>query len=153
MKVFITGATGFIGGHVARKLIARGDEVIALARRPDKSPAMQLEADGAAIVRGDVTERDSMRAGMQGADLVIHCAGWYDIGVRDSSSGYGINVDGTRNALSLAHEMGCERIVYVSTCGIFDNTNSIRNRTDRARPRFIPLGIRPHQIPCTQSCR
>ncbi len=125
MKIFITGATGFIGGHVAQKLIARGDEVIALARRPDKSPAMQLEADGATIMRGDVTERESMRPGMQGADLVIHCAGWYDIGVRDSSSGYAINVDGTRNTLSLAYEMDIEHIVYVSTCGIFGNTNGL----------------------------
>ncbi|MFL5871594.1 MAG: SDR family oxidoreductase, partial [Solirubrobacterales bacterium] len=68
MRVFLTGATGFIGGHVARKLAARGDDVVALARDPDK--ARDLEQVGCELVVGDLSDTAAIRAGMLGADAV-----------------------------------------------------------------------------------
>jgi uncharacterized protein YbjT (DUF2867 family) len=66
MKVFLTGGTGFIGQPLTRQLLARGWEVIALVRKPDSAQARALSAMGARCVAGDVTDRESMRAGMTG---------------------------------------------------------------------------------------
>lgn len=122
MRVFVTGGTGFIGSHLVHKLLARGDSVTALARSPENAAAQSLEAAGAIITAGDITERESMRAGMDRAEVVYHVAGWYKVGVRDKSPAYAINVEGTRNTIGLASELGVPRIVYVSTQGVFGNT-------------------------------
>ena len=64
MKVFVTGATGFIGGQLTRQLVARGHEVVALVR----SPAPDLTQLGVTLHQGDITDQKSLRAGMMGAD-------------------------------------------------------------------------------------
>jgi uncharacterized protein YbjT (DUF2867 family) len=74
MKVFLTGGTGFIGQPLTRALVQRGWEVVALVRRPDSPEAHTIEAIGARLVRGDVTNRESIGEGMTGADVVIHNA-------------------------------------------------------------------------------
>jgi nucleoside-diphosphate-sugar epimerase len=126
VRVFVTGGTGFIGGHLVHKLLARGDSVTALARDPQSTAAQSLEAAGAIIKHGDVTERESMREGMERAEVVYHVAGWYKVGARDKKPAYTINVEGTRNTIGLAVELGVPRVVYVSTVGVFGNT---RGRT------------------------
>ncbi len=123
MKVFITGATGFIGGHVARKLLQRGDQVTALVR--SSQDAAVLQAAGARVVYGDVTKRESLREGLQGSDLVFHIAGWYKIGSRDQAQAEAINLIGTRNVLGLAFEMGIPRIVYTSTVAVYGDTHGV----------------------------
>jgi nucleoside-diphosphate-sugar epimerase len=75
MRVFLTGGTGFIGQPLTAALRARNWDVTALVRKPDAAPARALVALGVTLAPGDVTERDSMRASMTGADLVIHNAG------------------------------------------------------------------------------
>ena len=97
MKYFVTGATGFVGGNVARQLVEQGHEVIVSVRTPAK--AKELADLGVAITQGDVTDKESMRAAMQGVDGVFHIAGWYKIGVKDKSDGSSINIQGTRNVL------------------------------------------------------
>jgi nucleoside-diphosphate-sugar epimerase len=119
MKVFVTGGTGFIGGALIRKLVQRGDEVYALVR--SKQSAQALEIIGVPGV-GDVTDRESMRAGMAGSDIVFHVAGSYKIGEMDSQAEK-INVDGTQNVLSLAHELGVPKIIYTSTVAVFGDTH------------------------------
>ncbi len=117
MKVFITGATGFIGLPLVRSVLRNGHEVVALVRNPESGPARLVAAAGASLHRGDVTDRASMRAGMEGADTVIHNAGHYEFGLDAAARQrmLGTNVVGTRNVLELARDMGIPRCVHVSS--------------------------------------
>jgi nucleoside-diphosphate-sugar epimerase len=121
MKVFVTGATGFIGGHVVRQLLASGHEVIALVR--DRRAATYLSQMGAEAAVGDLLDRDSLRAGMAGVDGVFHIAGWYELGARDTSMAVPINVDGTRNVLTVMRELGVPKGVYTSSLAVYSNTH------------------------------
>src|SRR5690348_12685450 len=103
MKYFLTGATGFVGGRVARQLVEAGHQVVAVVRNPAK--AQDLVELGIAVHQGDVTDKESMRIPMQGVDGVFHIAGWYKIGVRDTSEATSINVYGTRNVLELMRSL------------------------------------------------
>ena len=120
MRYFITGATGFIGGRLARRLTAGGHDVTALVRNP--AAAGELAATGIRLHPGDITDRASIAAGMRGSDGVFHVAGWYKIGVRDPSPGRRINVDGTRNVLETALDLGIPKTVYTSTLAVFSDT-------------------------------
>lgn len=120
MRTFVTGATGFIGGHVARQLVDAGHHVVALVRSPEKAGA--LAAMGVEIAVGDVTDRASMVAPMRGADGVFHIAAWYEVGARDSSKARAINVDGTRNVLELMAELKIPKGVYTSTLAVHSDT-------------------------------
>jgi len=121
MRYFITGATGFIGGRIARQLRAAGHEVVALVRSPEKAAA--LVADGVTIARGDVTDRASLRAPMTGSDGVFHVAGWYKLGVRDRAPARAINIEGTRNVLETMRELGVAKGVYTSTLAVNSDTH------------------------------
>jgi dihydroflavonol-4-reductase len=123
MRAFITGATGFIGGHVARRLRARGDEVVALVRSPEKASA--LRDLGADLVQGDLDDTDVIRRGLEGADACFHIAAIYKVGIPESERRALIdsNVGGTERVLDAAIEAGTRRIVYVSTCNVFGNTH------------------------------
>lgn len=120
MKFFITGATGFVGGRVARLLIANGHEVVALVRDPNK--ARSLADLGVSLAPGDITNKASMVAPMTGADGVFHLAAWYKVGVRDKSPAQAINVSGTRNVLEVMHELGIGKGVYTSTLAVNSDT-------------------------------
>lgn len=121
MKYFLTGATGFIGAHVARQLAQAGHQVVAVVRSPEK--AQDLAALGTAIHKGDVTDKESMRSPMNGVDGVFHIAGWYKIGVRDKRAGAQINIEGTRNVLELMRELNIPKGVYTSTLAINSDTH------------------------------
>jgi nucleoside-diphosphate-sugar epimerase len=120
VRYFLTGATGFIGGAVLRRLVAAGHDVVALVRNPAK--AAGLKAAAVTLHAGDITDRESMRAGMLGCDGVYHVAGWYKVGVRDATDAQPINVDGTRNVLTLMRDLGIPKGVYTSTLAVFSNT-------------------------------
>lgn len=117
MKVFLTGGTGFIGLPLTQALISRGWHVVALVRNPGSPQAQALMKMGTRCVVGDVTDRESMRTGMTGADIVVHNAAWYEIGITKKAQSLmqAINVTGTDNVLSLAQELGIPRTVYVSS--------------------------------------
>jgi len=107
MRYFVTGATGFVGGRVARQLRAAGHDVVAVVRNPSK--AQDLVALGAQVAPGDVTEKDTLRDPMRGVDGVYHIAGWYKVGTRDPREGERINVLGTQNVLDVMAELGIAR--------------------------------------------
>jgi len=120
-KYFVTGATGFIGGRVTRQLVEAGHEVVAIARNPEN--ARNLASIGVDVRRGDITNQDSLREPMAGADGVFHIAGWYKIGSKDRAEGERINVVGTRNVLTTMNELGIPKGVYTSTLAVFSDTH------------------------------
>jgi dihydroflavonol-4-reductase len=117
MRVFLTGGTGFIGKPLVQALRRRNWQVIALVRRPDSPEASVIASLGAQLAHGDVTNRESMCEAMRGADIVIHNAGSYEFGLTPEAARHMqvINVDGTKNVLGLALELGIAKIVHVST--------------------------------------
>lgn len=123
MKAFITGATGFIGGRVARKLRERGDEVVALVRSPAK--AGRLSELGCTLVEGDLSSQDAIAGGLEGCDAAFHVAAVYKVGIPKSEHDAmrEANVRGTERVLDAATAAGVGRIVYVSTVGVFGNTH------------------------------
>jgi nucleoside-diphosphate-sugar epimerase len=121
MKYFLTGATGFVGGSLAKQLRSAGHEVIAIVRNPGK--AGNLKAIGVTVAEGDVTDKESMHDAMQGCDGVYHVAGWYKVGVKDKTPGYQINVQGTRNVLELMKELHIPKGVYTSTLAVNSDTH------------------------------
>jgi dihydroflavonol-4-reductase len=121
MKYFLTGATGFLGGVIARMLIEQGHTVTALVRSPEKCG--KLRALGAAMVPGDITDKESMREAMRGCDGVFHAAAWYQVGARDRTPAWRINVEGTRNVLELMKELDISKGVYTSTIGVNSDTH------------------------------
>lgn len=122
MRVFITGATGFIGGATAARLKDRGDDVVALVRSPGK--ASDLAARGCELVEGTLSDTGAIAAGMAGADAAIHCAADYRVGMHPSQKPamFEANVRGTEAVLRTAHEAEIGRVVYVSTVAYFGNT-------------------------------
>ena len=132
MRVFLTGGTGFIGQSLTKSLLGRGWSVTALVRKPDGPRAQALRKMGAQLVAGDVTERESMRIAMSGADIVVHNAGHYEVGLDRAGKQrmQRVNVDGTENVLSLADELSIPRTVYVSTVLSFGETgHQLRDET------------------------
>jgi dihydroflavonol-4-reductase len=123
MKAFVTGATGFLGLRVARKLRDRGDEVVALVRTPSKAAA--LHELGVEIVEGDLSDAHAIERGVAGADAVFHIGAMYKVGIPASErpAMYDANVRGTERVLDAAVAAGVERIVYVSTGNVYGNTH------------------------------
>jgi dihydroflavonol-4-reductase len=109
----VTGATGFVGWHVARKLLDRGDRVRALVR----DPARIRELEGVEPVQGDLRDPDSLARAVEGCGVVFHVAADYKLWTREPDEMFRSNVDGTRNLLSAAKSAGVERVVYTSTVG------------------------------------
>ncbi len=124
MKYLVTGASGFIGGCLARQLVQAGHEVVALARNPNR--AADLIASGITVRPGDIRHKPSLRAPMSGVDGVFHLAAWYRIGVRNRQAAYETNVQGTRHVLETARDLGIPRIVYTSTVAVFSDTGGRR---------------------------
>lgn len=116
MNVFITGATGFIGRHLALKLVHQGHFVHALAR-PGSDTGV-LEGAGIRVFRGDLLDPDSIAAAMKDCAQVYHLAGFARAWHRDRATFYRINVGGTRNVLNVALEQGITKAVAVSTAGV-----------------------------------
>jgi len=113
MKIFLTGATGFIGHHVARALAAQGAELRMLVRKT--SPLDNLEGIAGDTHVGDLGEPETIRPALAGCDAVMHVAADYRLWIPDPSAMYKVNVDGTRELLRMAREEGVPRFVYTSS--------------------------------------
>jgi nucleoside-diphosphate-sugar epimerase len=116
MKVALTGATGYTGGHLLQALRARGDEVTALVRPGAASEP--LRASGAKIVPGDLSDLPALRALVEGADAVMHVAAVYRTAGHPSSYYREVNVEGARRVAEAAAAAGVKRLVHTSTVGV-----------------------------------
>src|ERR1700727_1442551 len=112
MRLFITGATGFVGSHVARLAAAQGAELRLLARKTSNTNNLPAGAD---VVIGDLREPAAFAAALKGCDALIHVAADYRLWVPDPAEMYKANVEGTRELLRLAREAGVRRMVYTSS--------------------------------------
>jgi dihydroflavonol-4-reductase len=108
----ITGASGFVGWHLARLLLERGHQVRALVRSSSHVPELNLER-----VTGDLRDPASLHRAVSGCGLVFHVAADYRLWSRHPAELYQSNVEGTRNMLSAARAAGVGRLVYTSTVG------------------------------------
>ena len=108
----VTGASGFLGWHVARVLLERGYAVRALVRQGSRVDGLDVEA-----VTGDLRDPVSLQRAATGCGLLFHVAADYRLWAKDPTELYRSNVDGTRNLLEAARNAGVERAVYTSTVG------------------------------------
>jgi dihydroflavonol-4-reductase len=108
----VTGASGFLGWHVARLLVERGHRVRALVR-----PSSKIRELDAEPVAGDLRDPASLERAAAGCGLVFHVAADYRLWAADERELYSSNVDGTRNVLQAARNAGVDRVVYTSTVG------------------------------------
>lgn len=130
MKALVTGASGFIGYHVARLLSGKGVHVIALVRKAsDPSALRSLDIE---TVEGDVRDFDSVCRAMKGCSHVYHLAADYRLWVPDPDTMYDINVTGTRNIMLAAKQLGPEKIVYTSTVGTLATSSNGRPSSEES---------------------
>ena len=122
MKAFVTGATGFVGSHVARALAEQGADLRLLVR--PTSPTANIEGLRGDRVVGDLCDLESLKSAMAGCDVVFHVAADYRLWARDPREMYRSNVEGTRNVIQAAQLASVRRVVYtssVSTMGFTRN--------------------------------
>jgi nucleoside-diphosphate-sugar epimerase len=126
-SVFITGASGFIGGKLAERLLAAGRRVRVLARRP----LPHLEKLGAEVVSGDLADSAALRRGCTGAGTVFHVAG--RVGVWGPAADFfRVNVEGTRHVLTACHAAGVRRLVYTSSPSVVYNGGDLAGVNESA---------------------
>lgn len=111
MRAFVTGATGFVGGHLVDALLARGDEVTALVRSPDK--AKELARRGVRLVVGTLDGTEPLDRAVAGAEVIYHVAGL--TAARSEAEFLATNRDGTARLLASARQVGQARVVLVSS--------------------------------------
>jgi len=114
-KILVTGATGFIGSSLVRKLAATPDEVSILVRKSSDLTSLSDVLDKVRLVYGDITDRASLDSALKDIDLVYHSAGLTYMGDKKNELLYKINVEGTRNILDASLAAGVKRVVHVSS--------------------------------------
>jgi dihydroflavonol-4-reductase len=117
MKIFVTGATGFVGHHVAKALAAEGADLRLLVRKSSNLrnlEGLDLGSRGDTFT-GDLLEPESLKPAIAGCDAVVHVAADYRLWIPDPAAMYSANVDGTRELLRMAREAGVKRFVFTSS--------------------------------------
>ncbi|MGC9291231.1 MAG: hopanoid-associated sugar epimerase [Acidobacteriaceae bacterium] len=113
MRIFLTGASGFVGTHVARALSASGAQLRLLVRKTSRTD--HLASLDAELVTGDLRQPASLRTALADCGALVHVAADYRLWVRDPEAMYAANVAGTRDLLQIAREAGVRRVVYTSS--------------------------------------
>ena len=118
MRTLITGASGFIGSHVTRQLLERGESVRLLVRSPERLADVGIEAGSAGleVFRGDLLDPSTITPALEGVSRVHHIAGTISLRERDRRRMHEVNVTATGNLLkALAARGGIERVVYLAS--------------------------------------
>lgn len=134
-KIFITGATGYLGSQIALKAASSGYSVRALVRNPSSRSVPVHE--NIELVQGDLNDIHSIMIGMDGCEVVIHSAAMATLHTKDPDEMYRINVEGTRNMLEAAKMLMVKRFIFTSSCAVIGNSLNIPlNEND---PRITPM--------------
>ncbi len=150
-KVFVTGGTGFIGTRLVGVLAERGHSVRVLSRRDAPAPPPGVEPgesplghERVELVRGDITDADSLRRGMEGCRYVFHLAAYAKNWAKDPKTFFDVNVQGMRNVFDTAEELGVQRVVWTSTFVTFGPTRP-GMVGDEAMPRITDKYFNDYQ--------
>ncbi|MFC1594091.1 NAD-dependent epimerase/dehydratase family protein [Candidatus Omnitrophota bacterium] len=128
MKILVTGATGFIGSHLVRRLLRNGYDVTALVRR---SSSLRFLPKNIPIIYGDIRDLAAVRAALKGFDVVFHNAALVcDWGKKEDF--YQINVEGTRNVLAGIEANGIKRLILTSTVGVLGEEDCTTAKTEES---------------------
>jgi dihydroflavonol-4-reductase len=142
MLAFVTGATGFLGSHVARVLAEQGADLRLLVRPSSNTKNIaDLKAE---LVTGDLRDPASLERGLAGCDVVFHVAADYRLWVRDPNEMYRSNVEGTRATLQAARKNGVRRVVYTSSVATMGFTSNGRP-ADESSPVSLDNMIGPYK--------
>jgi NAD+-dependent farnesol dehydrogenase len=133
MKVLVTGATGYLGGHVAGRLAAAGHHVLALAR-PGREGGVP---HGCRPIAGDVLDPASLDRALEGCDALVHMAALVKMWVRDRREFERVNVEGLVAAFQAAERQGVRRILYTSTIGVLGPTGPDARDETHERTEFL----------------
>lgn len=137
MKVFVTGATGFIGASIVRELLKDGCHVRVLARPgSDRRNLAGLDVE---ICEGDLRDRQALEHGLAGCEVLYHAAADYRLWTRTPAAMYAANVDGTRNILEAALRRGIARVVYTSSVGTLGNPGNGTPGTETTPVTFADM--------------
>ena len=117
MKVFLTGATGYVGAHLVNRLIEEGHHLHLLIRSPEKNP--QLNSNHITVFEGDILQKEAIKKAMIGCDQIYHLAACTSIWLENEEEYFDINVSGTNNILDIAYEIGIKKTVITSTAGVY----------------------------------
>src|SRR5207302_671586 len=142
MLAFVTGATGFVGSHVARALAAQGAGLRLLVRA--KSNLKNVESIKADLVTGDLRDPASLEKGIAGCDVVFHVAADYRLWVRDPEEMYRANVEGTRAILETSRRNKIRRVVYTSSVATMGFTSNGQS-ADESSPVSLDNMIGPYK--------
>lgn len=130
MHVLVTGATGFIGSHILRHLVAQGVETSAFVRRHSDTGIIADLLPKIHLRYGDVTDKPSVCEAMRGITHVYHCAGKVSISSKRSETVYRVNVDGTKHVAQAALSHGVQRFVYTSSVSAIGITGTTAPATE-----------------------
>lgn len=142
MTSLVTGANGFVGAAVVRALLGKGEDVRALAR--PESNTVNLDELAIEIVRGDITDSDSLRAVMRGCRTVFHVAADYRLWVPDQDTMYRTNVEGSVNVVESAAAAGVDRLVYTSSVAVL-GINPDKTPADETTPVDLADMVGPYK--------
>ena len=136
MKFFLTGATGYIGIQLTKKLAAQGHRVHALFRNESKKGELS-GLENVQLFKGDILDRGSLEKAVRGCEAVFHVAAFAKAWHKNSQTFFRINVKGAENVFDTAKKAGVERVVFTSTAGVISPSNG--TPSDENTPRTIPL--------------
>jgi nucleoside-diphosphate-sugar epimerase len=119
-RALVTGANGFTGSHLVKRLEQLGVEVVGLVRQ--SSELSRLQGCGLKLVYGDITDRAALQTAMSEVDVVFHTAAYVELGLVDGARMEQVNVEGTRAVLEVARSLKIPKMIYCSTIGVFGDT-------------------------------
>ena len=138
--ILVTGGCGFIGAHIARRLIKEGAKIIVF---DDFSSPHSEQIEGAINIKGDITDKESIQKVMKGVNIVSHQAAILNMfdGIQDKVHELNVNTVGTINLLDASLDAGVEKFIYASSCGMYGNSFYLPQDETHPKTPAWPYGI------------